>query len=49
MSERSVGLGEPSGNVIASRKAMQFIGFLLNGQDYAFQIEKIQEIGIPDR
>lgn len=47
MSEKSSGRSEPSANVIEARKASQFIGFLLNNQEYAFQIEKIQEIGIP--
>lgn len=47
MSEKSTGRGDPSTNVIEARKASQFIGFLLENQEYAFQIEKIQEIGIP--
>ncbi|MFO0012939.1 MAG: chemotaxis protein CheW [Planctomycetota bacterium] len=47
MSEKSAGFGDPSGNVIEARKALQFIGFLLDSQEYAFRIETIQEIGIP--
>lgn len=47
MSEKSAGRIEPSASVIEARKAAQFIGFLLNDQEYAFQIEKIQEIVIP--
>ena len=47
MSEKSTGRGDPSTKVIEARKATQFIGFLLDHQEYAFQIEKIQEIGIP--
>jgi purine-binding chemotaxis protein CheW len=32
-----------------SRTASQFVGFRLADQDYAFRIEQIQEIVIPDR
>lgn len=47
MSEKSIDRADSSRNVIEARKATQFIGFLLDNQEYAFQIEKIQEIGIP--
>jgi purine-binding chemotaxis protein CheW len=31
------------------RKSSQFVGFQVDGQQYAFRIEQIQEIVIPDR
>lgn len=38
-----------SQNMAEARKAQQFIGFMLDAQEYAFQIEKIQEIVIPSQ
>ncbi|MEY2724365.1 MAG: Chemotaxis protein CheW [Planctomycetota bacterium] len=38
-----------SDSMTRSRTSMQFVGFRLGDQDYAFRIEQIQEIVIPDR
>jgi len=38
-----------SESMTQSRTASQFVGFRLADQDYAFRIEQIQEIVIPDR
>lgn len=38
-----------SASVNRAKSARQCVGFLLNDQEYAFRIEQIQEIVIPDR
>ena len=38
-----------SQSMAQARTSTQFVGFRLSGQEYAFRIEQIQEIVIPDR
>ncbi len=40
---------ELSQSMARARTSRQYVGFQLNGQEYAFRIEQIQEIVIPDR
>ncbi len=38
-----------SGSMVQAGISMQFVGFRIDDQEYAFRIEQIQEIIIPDR
>src|SRR5215469_3028084 len=49
MSGTSSARSELSESMAQARKSMQFVGFRLGEQEYAFRIEQIQEILIPDR
>lgn len=42
-------VNSPSSSLAARKNASQFVGFRIDGQQYAFRIEQIQEIVILDR
>lgn len=49
MTEQAPNDSELSRSMAKAKTSMQFVGFRLSDQEYAFRIEQIQEIVIPDR
>ena len=49
MSEIAAPRSDLSESMAQARSSMQYVGFRLADQEYAFRIEQIQEIVIPDR